>query len=139
MSSIKVDKEIQTEAEKFFSYILDFLSHLETRIANGDLSIEDVLDQGRQVLYDRRKSSRWSFDTPSPSRASKKDTQAIKELQQCLAKIKSIRSYGGDVFFVGLAKVFAAQPIVPLTYDETASVRKATDSRQKMNRSVNRA
>ena len=47
MSSIKVDKEIQTEAEKFFSYILDFLSHLETRITNGELSIEDVLDQGR--------------------------------------------------------------------------------------------
>ena len=40
---------------------------------------------------------------------------------------------------MGLAKVFAAQPIVPLTYDETASVRKTADSRQKMNRSVNRA
>ena len=139
MSSIKVDKEIQTDAEKFFSYILDFLSHLEARIANGDLSVEDVLEEGRQLLYNRRKSSRWSYDTPSPSKARKKDSQAVKELQQCLAKIKSIRAYGGDVFFVGLAKVFAAQPIVPLTFDETASARKTSDERQRMTRSANRA
>ena len=73
---------------------------------------------------------------PEPERRTLKQS---KNYSSALREIKSIRSYGGDIFFVGLAKVFAAQPIVPLTYDETASVRKAADSRQKMNRSANRA
>ena len=28
-------------------------------------------------------------------------------------KLKSLRSFGGDVFFSGLAKVFVAKPMIP--------------------------
>ena len=33
-----------------------------------------------------------------------------------------MRAYGGDVFFAGLGRVFAAQPVVPQSYDRVKSV-----------------
>ena len=44
--TVKVDREVQTDSEKFFSYVLDLLSLLESRIASGDITIDQVIELG---------------------------------------------------------------------------------------------
>ena len=113
-ASIKVDKDVQTDAEKFFTFILDFLSLLESRISSGAITFDEVISSGREVL-EQQGIYTWAYETPTKPKI---DNQTIQELQLCLQKIKSIRSYGGDVFFAGLGRVFAAQPIVPQAFQE---------------------
>jgi len=45
-----LDGGVQTDAEMFFVYIFDFLNELEKRISSGDISVEDIVNQGKDAL-----------------------------------------------------------------------------------------
>ena len=48
----KKDQCSQTDTEMFFKYIFDFLALLEKRISSGEISIEEILAQGRQAMFE---------------------------------------------------------------------------------------
>ena len=75
-----MDKDIQTDAEKFFSFVLDFLSLLENRITSGEISIDEVLEHGHLILEAENAcaSARWLYQPESPVKEQEK--QAIMEL-----------------------------------------------------------
>ena len=41
---------------------------------------------------------------------------SIEELKECLRRLKGLASYGGDVFFAGIARTMVAKPFVPQSY-----------------------
>lgn len=41
---------MQTDTEAFFKYIFEFLGELERRITSGEISVDDILQAGREAL-----------------------------------------------------------------------------------------
>ena len=44
------------------------------------------------------------------------------EMQECLKRLKSVRTYGGDTFFAGLVQTFVASPVMPQAWNQRASI-----------------
>ena len=42
----------------------------------------------------------------------------MKELKECLRRLKGLSQYGGDVFFAGLARTMIAKPIIPKNFKQ---------------------
>ena len=60
---IKVDSGMQYDTEKFFRYIFSYLSELEKALANNELSLQEILRLGRQVIFDENQGEMLSDDS----------------------------------------------------------------------------
>ena len=117
---LMITNESQTDPEMFFNYIFEFLNLLENKIAEGDITIEEVIEHGQHILV-KTGHKHWSYGQVSPKKA--KNLATIQELREILQKLRSLRNYGGDVFFAGLARVLAAKPILPNSYSEAKTLK----------------
>ena len=80
------------------------MTSLELKLRKGELNLDEILKVGKA---DRDKKSKHSTLQKA------NEDLAKKAFADCLMKLKSLRSFGGDVFFAGLAKVFVAKPMIP--------------------------
>ena len=52
---------------------------------------------------------------------------SVKELKECLRRLKSLGSHGGDLFFAGIAKTMVTRPIIPTSYNPTLAYHRVED------------
>ena len=99
------------------------MAELERRLNSGEISIDDILAMGRMARgvqnaeegKDFEGSKAWGYE--SPGKQKQQYLFSIQELKDCLNRLRSLSSHGGDLFFVGIAKTMVTKPIIPQSYN----------------------
>ena len=92
----------------FLEFIISFLELLEKHVEDGSLNKQ--LKKADQGGFQIGVSQDLYKDTV---------TKNLRDVNQCLRRLRSIRAYSGDCFFHTLARTFIAHTVIPYDHKPT--------------------